>query len=590
MDTVIAGRPWFQHAMVGALALVLGLSYGLSYGMETQTTYLLYPLRRLDPAFLGFDWLASQTAAYHKSFSVIIQLLSVLGPLPWAVAFANVALVAAFVLAIYVFLDACFKRKALVAILILMFLVVIDRTTSIADSHILTFRFEPSSVAACAVVIGLLLLIAGRYAWSGIFIAIGGFFHTNFLLLDFVFFGCAHLALGIKGIVRRGILQFTPSVLVVLHELPMLYAMATDPLGGDARHIMQFIRSPHHYVPGTNIGDFVGFAGWHLLAASCIRAGSRGRDASSMLARVYLAFTGVVIVATLLTTVVFVPRIAELLFLRMAPFSILLAQLIIATRIAADLDSSRAHHTVTLVAWRLATAVFGGVLLLSYHIREDGPLDTAFMAMGMALGMIAAGSGYWPGLRAWAARGPGWIKTETVFIGLLVPALVLSAAPPTIAGRFALSETSPFYKRFNLLVGEPVPLRELYAWARSTDPASQFLIPPNIKSFRVFAGRAVVVDWQSTPILPVEVLEWYRRIGRVSGAPDVKSVKDAETGYARMDRSRLRSLAGEYGVDYAIFRKPFDVQQVDAEVVFENTGFLAVRACDESAKECGSSR
>lgn len=588
MTYYAAGRPWFQHAMVMMLAGAVGLSYGLSYGMETQATYLLYPLRELDPTFLQFDWLAAQTAAYHKNFAIIIWLLSVLGPLSWGVAIANVALVATFILTIYAFLVANFSRDALVAILLLMFFVVIERTISVADSHILTFRFEPSSVAACAITIGLFLLIAERYLWSGIFIAVGGFFHTNFLLLDFVFFGCAHLALGRKGIIRRAIPQFAPSLVVLLPELPMLYTMATDPLADDARYIIQIIRGPHHFVPLTDLYGFVAFAGWHLLAACCIGVRSGEHSASSRLLRVYLAFTGVIILAALLTTLVFVPQVAQLLFLRMAPFPILLAQLIIATTIASNLQAADARQTVTLNPWRVATAGCGGGLILTHSILVGGPLDIGFVAVGstLVLAMIATASGY---LRRGPNRTryrPSWITSESLLLGLLVSALVVSAAPPKYLGGLVFSETSPFYKRYNVLLGEPLPLRELYAWARSTHPAAQFLVPPNMKSFRVFAGRAIVVDWQSTPWVPSEVVEWYRRIGRVSGNPDVKNVGDAESGYARMEQLRLRSLAEEFGVDYGVFRKPFDVQQVNTEIVFENGGFIVVKACGDLGKDC----
>jgi hypothetical protein len=73
----------------------------------------------------------------------------------------------------------------------------------------------------------------------------------------------------------------------------------------------------------------------------------------------------------------------------------------------------------------------------------------------------------------------------------------------------------------------------------------------------------------------------------VSGTPDVKNVQDAEAGYARMDQSRLRSLVEEFGADYGVFRKPFDVRRIDAEIVFENAGFLVVRTCMDSGKDCG---
>jgi hypothetical protein len=64
-------RPWFAHALIALLALALGLSFGLSYGLETHTSYLLHPLRNINPTFLQFDWLAAHTELVHESFALI---------------------------------------------------------------------------------------------------------------------------------------------------------------------------------------------------------------------------------------------------------------------------------------------------------------------------------------------------------------------------------------------------------------------------------------------------------------------------------------------------------------------------------------
>ena len=139
---------------------------------------------------------------------------------------------------------------------------------------------------------------------------------------------------------------------------------------------------------------------------------------------------------------------------------------------------------------------------------------------------------------------------------------------------------------------------KLYGWARSTAPESQFLIPPNLKSFRLFAERAVVVDWQTTPWKPFEIIEWYRRLGRISGTPDLRTVEEAEAGYAEMDRARLESLEKEFGVDYVVFRRPFDVRQVrgahveepqvTGKIAFMNDSYLVLKVQDETIARGGS--
>ena len=49
--TVLETKPDRQceHALIALLALAVGLSFGLSYGLETHTSYLLHPLREINP-------------------------------------------------------------------------------------------------------------------------------------------------------------------------------------------------------------------------------------------------------------------------------------------------------------------------------------------------------------------------------------------------------------------------------------------------------------------------------------------------------------------------------------------------------------
>ncbi len=578
-------RPWLEHGLVAALAIAVGVSFGLSYGLETHTSYLLHPLREIDPEFLRFDWLAAQTELVHKSFALFVRALSFLGPLPWTVALANVALVAIFILGIYAFLYANLRRDSLVAIALFMFFLLIGRTTSIADSHILTVRLEPSALAGSAVTMGFLLMIMGRYAWSGVVIAVAGFVHTNYLLLDFIFFGLAQVAFGRGALVRRLILQLGPSLLPLGLELPMLYAIATDPLAEDARRIITFIRAPHHELPLTHLPDFLDFAGWHLLALSSIGVAGVERAVFSRLLRTYFACTGVVVLALLMTTVVVVPHIAQLRFFRMAPISILLGQLIIAIRIAPFLARG-AGGGLTVTGWRVVAATLGAGAIVTYYLVEDRFLEAGLMIVGLALVAVMTANAFGglgrilPGIRS-AVSHPAGLSIVVLAAGLLV-----STVPPKYIAGLQPAATGPFYKRYNVLIGDPRPVRELFAWARSTPRESQFLIPPNLKSFRLLAERAVVVDWQTTPWKPFELVEWYRRIRRVSGMPDLRTVEEAEAGYARMDRKRMASLEKEFGVDYAVFKKPFDTRQIEGQIegqiAFMNESYIVVKLRDEA--------
>ncbi|MGH8509304.1 MAG: DUF6798 domain-containing protein [Gammaproteobacteria bacterium] len=555
----------FRHALVLLLAVAVGLSFGLCYGLANHNTYLLYPLRELDPEFLRYDWLAAQTTAYHRNFALLIELLASLGPAPWTVASANVALVAALILTIYNFLNRHYRRDALVAILLLMCFVLLEKTRSVASSHILTSILEPSSVAASAVVIGLLLLLAERYLWSGVLVAIGGFFHTNFLLLDVVFFGLVHVALGRAQLARRLCLQLGPSIAVLLFEFPMLYAMVTDPLGEEARHIFQFIRSPHHYVPRNYLADFIPFAAWQLLAMSCLDLKSSDARISSRLARVYAVFLALVMTATVLTTVIYLPFVSQLFFWRMAPFSVLLAQLVIVTRIAPYFSASAERETSEGFNGQWLLAAAGGGLMLIHHGSKVQPTEVGLLQVNPTYVVIAVLTlfAYVLLMRAKTRRYVAMIPPALVPLGLVVVGLSFSAAPA--------------YKASNVLRGLSAPKQELFQWAQSIAPDAQFLIPPSFKSFRLHAARAVVVDWKSTPIKPAELIEWYRRLGRVSGDPKVRNLIEADAGYRRMDQSRLASLAREFEIDYAVFEQPFDARQLQAGVVFTNKRYLVLK-------------
>ncbi len=574
----MAGREGaaYRHGLVLLLAVAVGLTFGLCYGLLNHNTYLLYPLRAIDPEFLRYDWLAAQTTAYHQNFALLIELLASLGPAPWTVAGANVALVAGLMLAIYGFLIRHYRRDALVAILLLMCFVLLEKTRSVATSHILTSVLEPSSVAASAVVIGLLLLLEERYLWSGVLVAIGGFFHTNFLLLDFAFFGLVHLVLGRADIARRLCLQLGPSVAVLLFEFPMLYAMATDPLGGKARYIFQFIRSPFHYVPRTYLADFIPFSGWHLLAMSCLDLNSSEARISSRLAKVYAVFLGLVMTATVLTTVIYVPFVSQLFFWRMAPFSVLLAQLIIITRIAPYFSASAERETAKGFNWQWVLAAAGGGLLLIHHGSKVQPTEIGLLQVNATYFVVVILTlfAYVLLARTKTRRYLTMIPPSLVPLGLVVVGLAFSAAPA--------------YKESNVLHGLAAPKQELFQWAQSTSQDAQFLIPPNLRTFRLHAARAVVVDWKATPIKPSELKEWYRRLGRMSGDPKVRKPSEADAGYQRMDQSRLASLAREFEIDYAVFKQPFDARRLQGEVVFTNKRYLVLKlgaTSEDSARQ-----
>ena len=118
----------------------------------------------------------------------------------------------------------------------------------------------------------------------------------------------------------------------------------------------------------------------------------------------------------------------------------------------------------------------------------------------------------------------------------------------------AQSQLAEFERRSNVFTGIRAGERELYAWMReNTDVGAVFLTPPDVESMRYHGQRAIVVDWKSNPVVPGEVLEWFRRLQDVAGKP-IRSSKDLD-GYNSLDEPRLRKLKERYKFDYVVVRR-----------------------------------
>ena len=78
---------------------------------------------------------------------------------------------------------------------------------------------------------------------------------------------------------------------------------------------------------------------------------------------------------------------------------------------------------------------------------------------------------------------------------------------------------------------------DLFAWARTSTPVDAvFLTPPDLPTFRLDARRAIVVDLKSPPLVPDEIVEWYRRLCEVTGEP---ALRDAPQAIRRWTSARL---------------------------------------------------
>ena len=81
------------------------------------------------------------------------------------------------------------------------------------------------------------------------------------------------------------------------------------------------------------------------------------------------------------------------------------------------------------------------------------------------------------------------------------------------------------------------------------------LTPPNGEVFRLYAERAVVIDFKSMPVPENRMPEWYARLERVYGPftqLGFEALPEMESNYRALTDDDLRDLQGEYGFDYAV--------------------------------------
>lgn len=538
---------------VWVCSVVWAVSFGASYGAGNQVSYLIHGVHLANPVFLQYDWLTAHTTDYHPVFSRLVAMLSAAGILKQAAIVLNVAFATAAGLILYEIVGMITSAHNRTAVFLLVLsLSALDRTRTVADSYLLSNELQPSTVAAVALVAASWLFVRGRYLASGVTLMIGGAFHANYLVLCPALFGLAMLMDGRKSLVKRGVQTLAPSAAVIILFLPLLLTASG---GGDARAartILQEIRAPQHYaLAGFSFGIPPFFA-WGVLGLLSLAAARRREQRAGLrpLAALFLATTSLIVVASVQAVVGPIPILTQLYLWRLAPMGVLLAQILLAQSLAVgpSLSMVMERSRQGLLETALGICAF---LLIIRDSRYYGNLAAA-----VCLTIIAA---------AYALPRLSMRRVSETALAVLVFSTAV-----VWQGYGAL--------RTNTLVGwAPKDERQLYAWASRTVADAQFLVPLDLSGFRLHAGRAIVVDWKTPPFMPSELVEWYRRVGRMAGDSGFRSYAAAVHGYAAMTADRMAALVRDYGVTYVVAQKEWSWPPLPGySVAFTNSKFVVL--------------
>jgi len=110
------------------------------------------------------------------------------------------------------------------------------------------------------------------------------------------------------------------------------------------------------------------------------------------------------------------------------------------------------------------------------------------------------------------------------------------------------------------------PLDDWYRFCRQVRAATPtdaiFITPPVMGGFQMFAERAEVADFKSTPSIERDLIEWHERMSNLAGVRDLHCSGWPECsfalsdGYSRLNEQDFLSLARKYGAQYVVSSGP----------------------------------
>lgn len=562
-----------KHALEVVAALVaslcFGASFGYNYGLDNQVVYLLGAIRLLDPTILNQDWLATKTTHYHMTFKYVGAALLALDRRGWGLAVTQNLAIAAGMMCLYALLRVLTeRRRALVAFFLLLSIAFLTRTSAASASYVFDFILQPSTLGSLALLASVPFFAQGRYLASGVFVALSGLFHANYLILLIMAYGVAHLLLGGRGLFPRLVLQFALPSVVLLFFLPVILGTAGAKGAAQAQEIYFNIRAPHHFVPANSERDFIPFAAWQLIGAGAslhlLHQDARARRVGAFLGGLlFIIWSGLV-----LSTLVHVSPITQLFAWRLSPHCELVFQALAclgAVEMFLDPGAFRRRSPASF-----ALLVTGLCFMAMYYGDRNKPavalmtlalFGAALLARFASIGARTLAPAKWhsPLARSWERVGP---------LVALVAALVCVAS-------IGKSQMSLIRQRSTLLNEPNRDEADLYSWMRSTPKDARFLTPPDVEKMRFHGQRSIVVDWKSNPIVPGEVLEWFQRLKDVSGRPGLSAQRDLD-GYGSLDRARLDTLRARYGFDYVVVRRGHEGALGPLRVAHRNGSFVVL--------------
>ncbi len=544
------------------VSILLALHHGFTANIGNQNTYFLQGLHYFQPDLFARDWLTNETTHYHPYFSWIVHSLYFITPSGWSFGILNSLLNVISIVYIYKIIETIFKEsKPLLIFLIVASFIAAAETYSIGGSYIFSRTFQPSTIATFTFIAGLYYFLNSRYLHSGILLAIGGIFHVNFLILGIPLYGAYHLYQRDKFFIRNSLKQLVPSFIVLLLHLPVIIAASLSPDATQARYIFQEIHAPQHYIPMTYLREFLPFYSWHFLAFVIGWKYLPSTPIINKFKKLFIIQFVFITIASILTTVVFIPSVSQLYVWRLAPFSVLIAQIIGSYGIIKKTDV--AYKNEFSAKYISLFLIYGGLIYFIWN-NHYGWFKSVTLRSLLFLGLTIVVCGFVK--KCLQLTSANRLKLQTLILLILF----------TYAAVIPLRE---FPNRINLITGLPVAEVSLYNWIdRNISKDALFLIPPHFQNFRLNAKRSIVVDWKSPPIVASEIIEWYNRIEDITNYKGIKSPDDVRAYYEMHTSESLLHVYKKYNCDYIVVHTKVNPEKYsDFKILYSNEKYTIIQ-------------
>lgn len=538
-------------SVVLAVAALVAHACGYGFAIANQTTYFLQALHRAHPELWHNDWLVTSTSEYHSLFGVFGGLLFRIDDSGATVfAITHVVLMIALVCGVFLLVRGVTIRAALPIFVLVVGWLAVNGEHSIAGSYVWSAYLQPSLIGSAGWVIALAMHVRGRPLATGLVLAFGGVFHVNYLILGIGAFGLAELIAERDGRVKRLALLIAPQLVALACLTPELLANAGSSDPDHALWVLVQFHAPLHYKPLWIVRMLPSLLRWIALAIVVVPLANEFGERPAVRRLVWWSVIAAAICA-LGALIMMIPALLPLTRLyvwRLAPFSIVAAQIVIAIAVAATIANPRVWQAQPI--WRRIAAV---VLVVWIAAR------TPFMS---------------PAAADWSL----WITVAAIAISIVVAArwrnmVLVAAATATLA-------LPLWYRREEILhpnvgvASEGADTDALYAWARtSTSIDAVFLTPPDLYRFRLVARRAIYADFKSPPLAPDALIEWHARLYRMDGVLPTDKIPTHRQHWLETPGDELLVRAKQLGVDYLVLDHTAAHDHIAAHPVFANAAF-----------------